>query len=132
MWWRHTGDRAHGLGKRGGSGKRALGRFSDARAQAGDARRAGRRSSRPGGGRPHWRSLRARADMKRASRVSDDRVGDGTRPTAVPEQTEVETLRVELQRERDRLLRTKADFDNYRRRAEREREVAGRQGRRDL
>lgn len=38
----------------------------------------------------------------------------------------------ELQRERDRHLRTRAEFENYRRRAERDRAAAAAQGRQDL
>jgi molecular chaperone GrpE len=44
----------------------------------------------------------------------------------------VESLREELLREQDRTLRARAEFENYRRRAERERETAGDQAKRDL
>lgn len=43
-----------------------------------------------------------------------------------------ERLRAELQQEHDRYLRTQADFENYKRRAERDRDVAVRQGKREL
>jgi molecular chaperone GrpE len=43
---------------------------------------------------------------------------------------EVEQLRHELDEERDRRLRLLAEFDNFRRRAARERETAGAEGRR--
>ena len=43
-----------------------------------------------------------------------------------------EGLRAELQEEHDRYLRTRADFENYRRRVERDRDVAARQGKREL
>ena len=43
---------------------------------------------------------------------------------------EVEQLRHELDEERDRRLRRLAEFDNFRRRAARERETAGAEGRR--
>jgi molecular chaperone GrpE len=43
---------------------------------------------------------------------------------------EVEQLRDELDQERDRRLRLLAEFDNFRRRAARERETAGAEGRR--
>ncbi len=42
------------------------------------------------------------------------------------------TLRAELQQEHDRHLRTRADFENYRRRVERDRDVAARQAKREL
>lgn len=45
---------------------------------------------------------------------------------------DVASLMAELQQERDRHLRTRADFENYRRRAERDREAAAAQGRQDL
>jgi molecular chaperone GrpE len=44
----------------------------------------------------------------------------------------VERLRAELQQEHDRYLRTRADYENYRRRVERDRDVAGRQAKREL
>ncbi len=54
-------------------------------------------------------------------------------PGAEPVTREVvEGLRAELQQERDRHLRTRADLENYRRRVERDREVAGRQAKRGL
>jgi molecular chaperone GrpE len=45
---------------------------------------------------------------------------------------DVEGLRAELKQERDRHLRTRADLENYRRRVERDREVAGREAKRSL
>jgi molecular chaperone GrpE len=45
---------------------------------------------------------------------------------------EIERLREELRREHDTLLRALADFDNYRRRVERERSSAARSGKREL
>ncbi len=45
---------------------------------------------------------------------------------------EVERLREELEAERERGLRTLAEFDNYRRRVRRERAHAEREGRRDI
>lgn len=53
-------------------------------------------------------------------------------PPSIPEPAEVETLRAELQQERDRNLRARAEFENYRRRVERDRDVAGRQAKRGL
>lgn len=46
--------------------------------------------------------------------------------------TEVQRLKEELRREHDTLLRTLADFDNYRRRIERDRAGAARSGKRDV
>jgi molecular chaperone GrpE len=54
-----------------------------------------------------------------------------TRPGS-SEQAEGEELRNELQHEHDRYLRLKADFENYRRRVERDRDVAARQAKREL
>jgi molecular chaperone GrpE len=53
-------------------------------------------------------------------------------PPETPEQAGVEELRNELQREHDRYVRTKADFENYRRRVERDRGAAARQAKREL
>lgn len=48
------------------------------------------------------------------------------------EQSEIQRLRDELSRERDLRLRALADFDNYRKRVERERETAAQSGKRGL
>jgi molecular chaperone GrpE len=48
------------------------------------------------------------------------------------EQAEIERLKQELQREHERYLRLLADFDNYRRRSERERSTAARSGKREI
>lgn len=69
--------------------------------------------------------------MKRTGKVVEDSVEDGT-PAASSEQAGVEGLRAELQQEHDRYLRTRADFENYRRRVERDRDVAARQAKREL
>ncbi len=53
-------------------------------------------------------------------------------PKEIPKQAEVEELREELEREHDRTLRAKADFENYKKRVERERDTAGRQAKKDL
>ncbi len=63
--------------------------------------------------------------------MTEDSVEDGT-PPATPEEAGVEGLRAELQQEHDRYLRTRADFENYRRRVERDRDVAARQAKRKL
>lgn len=55
----------------------------------------------------------------------------GTRDDG-PDAGSIQDLREELLREQDRTLRTRAEFENYRRRTERERETAGDQGKRDL
>ena len=54
------------------------------------------------------------------------------RPPAGSDQVEFEALRAELQQEHDRYLRTRADFENYRRRVERDRDVAAREAKRGL
>lgn len=52
--------------------------------------------------------------------------------TEIESATEVQRLKEELRREHDTLLRTLADFDNYRRRIERDRAGAARSGKRDV
>src|SRR5215510_2252278 len=47
-------------------------------------------------------------------------------------QAEIERLKQELSREHDLHLRTLADFDNYRKRVQRERESAAQEGKRQL
>jgi molecular chaperone GrpE len=69
--------------------------------------------------------------MKRTPGVTEDSVEEGT-PPASSEQAGDEGLRAELQQEHDRYLRTRADFENYRRRVERDRDVAARQAKREL
>ncbi len=58
-------------------------------------------------------------------------VEDGTLPGSSDE-AGVDELRVELQQEHDRHLRTRADFENFRRRVERDRDLAARQAKRAL
>lgn len=53
-------------------------------------------------------------------------------PPETPEQAGVEELRNELQNEHARYVRAKADFENYRRRVERDRDAAARQAKREL
>jgi molecular chaperone GrpE len=69
--------------------------------------------------------------MKRTGRVKEDPVEAGT-PSASSDEAGVEGLRAELQQEHDRHLRARADFENFRRRVERDRDVAARQAKRDL
>jgi molecular chaperone GrpE len=69
--------------------------------------------------------------MTRTGRVAAEPVEDAT-PSAASDDSDVEGLRAELQQEHDRYLRTRADFENYRRRVERDREVAARQAKREL
>lgn len=52
--------------------------------------------------------------------------------TAGDEPSEVERLKEELRREHDLYLRALADYDNYRRRIERERTTAARSGKREI
>ena len=58
-------------------------------------------------------------------------LADGTPPVRSDE-AEVSGLRTELRQELDRHLRTRADFENYRRRVERERDLAARLAKRGL
>ncbi len=60
-----------------------------------------------------------------------NRPNDGER-TDAEAAAEVDRLKAELQREHDALLRSLADFDNYRRRVERDRLSAARSGKRDI
>jgi molecular chaperone GrpE len=60
-----------------------------------------------------------------------NRNDDETRAGAEPER-EIERLKEELRREHDTVLRALADFDNYRRRVERDRASAARSGKRDV
>jgi len=69
--------------------------------------------------------------MTRTGRVREEPVEEGT-PSATSDATGVEELRAELQQEHERYLRTRADFENYRRRVERDRDVAARQAKREL
>ncbi len=48
------------------------------------------------------------------------------------EQAAIEALRVELKQEHDRYLRARADFENYRRRVERDRDATAREAKRKL
>ena len=68
----------------------------------------------------------------RATRGATEDPVDGEVLPKSPEPAGLEALRTELQEEQDRHLRTRADFDNYRRRVERERDAAARQGKRAL
>ena len=69
--------------------------------------------------------------MTRTGRVAEEPVEDGT-PSAASDEAGVEQLRAGLQEEHDRYLRTRADFENYRRRVERDRDLAARQAKRAL
>jgi molecular chaperone GrpE len=69
--------------------------------------------------------------MKRRGRAADDSVKEETLP-AGSEKAGLEGLRAELEQEHDRYLRTRADFENYRRRVERDRDLAARQAKREL
>jgi molecular chaperone GrpE len=69
--------------------------------------------------------------MTRTGRVAEEPAEDAT-PSFAPDETGVEGLRAELEQEHDRYLRTRADFENYRRRVERDRDVAARQAKRGL
>jgi molecular chaperone GrpE len=52
--------------------------------------------------------------------------------TAADDSSEIERLKQELQREHELYLRALADYDNYRRRTERERSLAARSGKREI
>ena len=64
-------------------------------------------------------------------KVRKNPASDGS-PPAGSEPAVLEGLRAELQKEQEGHLRTRADFENYRRRVERDGDVAARQAKRDL
>jgi molecular chaperone GrpE len=61
-----------------------------------------------------------------------EEIESGGESCACPTGTENERLQAELAREHELFLRTLADFDNYRRREERERATSARAGKREL
>jgi molecular chaperone GrpE len=69
--------------------------------------------------------------MENSSEEKEDMGRDSERPAGV-EDTGHERLKAELSREHDLYLRTLADFDNYRRRVERERTASAHAGKREL
>lgn len=73
----------------------------------------------------------AHAVAARSPEVTQDS-DEGRIAPASSEEDGVEVLRAELEQERDRHLRTRADFENYRRRVERDRDVSGRAANREL
>jgi molecular chaperone GrpE len=62
--------------------------------------------------------------MEATKKNNETMTGDGL--------SEIERLKEELRREHDMYLRALADYDNYRRRIERERATAARSGKRDI
>lgn len=66
-----------------------------------------------------------------AADKNQNRTNDDERTDVEPAE-EIERLKAELRREHDTLLRALADFDNYRRRVERDRLSAARSGKRDI
>jgi len=78
----------------------------------------------PGGGKPESLPPEGSRVMEMKERENVVQADAG--------QEEVERLRDELGRERDMRLRTLADFDNFRKRVEREREGAAMTGKRDI
>ncbi len=69
--------------------------------------------------------------MKRTRDLSEEAAEAATSP-GNPEPPEIGELEAELQQERDQHLRTRADFENYRRRVERDGEAAARRAKREL
>lgn len=68
--------------------------------------------------------------MAHKTLVNINLIDDGTEPNAGA--AKVERLKDELAQEHDRYLRVRAEFDNYRKRVERDRVSDARRGRRDL
>jgi molecular chaperone GrpE len=69
--------------------------------------------------------------MENSGEEKDD-MGQAGERSAGAEDTELKRLKAELGREHDLYLRTLADFDNYRRRVERERTASAQAGKREL
>jgi molecular chaperone GrpE len=69
--------------------------------------------------------------MENSGEEKED-MGRGSERPAGVEDTEYERLKEDLSREHALYLRTLADFDNYRRRVERERAVSAKEGKREL
>lgn len=70
-------------------------------------------------------------EARRMRHTTDDSADVGT-TSPRPEEDAADGLRAGLQQERDRHLRTRAEFENYKRRTERDRDVAAREGKRAL
>ena len=63
--------------------------------------------------------------------MMEEPVDEGAPPASLEPTADLD-LRAEVQVAHERYLRTRADFENYRRRVDRDREVAVRQGKREL
>ena len=64
--------------------------------------------------------------------MSKEEAFDEAAALSRPGPADVEALRAELEQERDRHLRTRADFENYRKRVDRDRGASSRQAKRAL
>lgn len=69
--------------------------------------------------------------MPNSNKRNETTVGDGKVASAAPP-SEVERLQEQVHREHDMYLRALADFDNFRRRIERDRQEAARNGKRGI
>lgn len=69
--------------------------------------------------------------MPNSNKRNETTVGDGKVASAAPP-SEVERLQEQVHREHDMYLRALADFDNFRRRIERDRQEAARNGKREI
>jgi len=70
--------------------------------------------------------------LHHSSDFSMEATDQNKNPTNVDAPSEIERLKQELAREHDMYLRALADFDNYRKRVERERAAAARGGKREI
>lgn len=70
--------------------------------------------------------------MSRKIHVTQAAVEEESPPAIDPKDAEVESLRAELQQEHGHHLRTRADFENYKSRSERDRDLAAREAKREL
>jgi len=85
---------------------------------------------REGSNPPELGGSDSREDVTAVGTEGAEPVRGGTAVSAAPD--ELEALRRERDEQRDRLLRTAAEFDNYRKRVERERREMGEQATRTL
>ncbi len=83
-------------------------------------------------GEPRDRRCRVHPPVSRKIRVTQAVVEEEPPSVRDPEGTELLGLRAELAQERDHHLRTRADFENYKRRVERDRDLAARDAKREL
>ncbi|REK53329.1 MAG: nucleotide exchange factor GrpE [Thermobacillus sp.] len=93
----------------------------EAAADGGEAANADNERDRPAAEAPAD-TLNAEAGAADASAGGEGVSGEGAEPAADPKDARIAELESQLEEYRQRLLRAQADFDNYRRRTQREKE----------